>query len=62
MEEWEPAMEILSEKYRVIALDLPGHGLSEKPDIEYTVDNLTDYLRSFILSFTPEKLTLQDTL
>lgn len=58
LEEWEPAMEILSEKYRVIALDLPGHGLSEKPDIEYTVDNLTDYLRSFILSFTPEKINL----
>jgi len=58
LEEWEPAMEILSEKFHVIALDLPGHGLSEKPDIDYTIDKMTDYLKNFILSFTSEKINL----
>ena len=51
-------MKILSEKYRVIALDLPGHGLSGKPDIDYTIDEMTDYLKNFILSFTSEKINL----
>jgi pimeloyl-ACP methyl ester carboxylesterase len=58
LEEWEPAMKILSEKYRVIALDLPGHGLSGKPDIAYSIDKMTDYLKNFILSFTSEKINL----
>jgi|GEM_PF-871481 len=58
LEEWEPAMKVLSEKYHVIALDLPGHGLSGKPDIEYTIDNLACCLRSFIQSFTSEKIYL----
>lgn len=29
---WQPQMNAFSEKYRVIALDLPGHGESDKPD------------------------------
>lgn len=48
IEEWQPAMEKLSKFYRVIALDLPGHGLSDKPEIPYTLDNLTDFLKDFI--------------
>ena len=48
LEEWEPAMEKLKGFYRVIALDLPGHGLSGKPDIQYTLDNLTDFLKEFV--------------
>ncbi|HEY8499874.1 MAG TPA: alpha/beta hydrolase, partial [Clostridia bacterium] len=58
LEEWEPAMKILSEKFHVIALDLPGHGLSEKPDIAYSIDKMTEYLKNFILSFTTEKIIL----
>ncbi|HEY8500025.1 MAG TPA: alpha/beta hydrolase [Clostridia bacterium] len=58
LEEWEPAMKILSEEFHVIALDLPGHGLSEKPDIAYSIDKMTDYLKNFILSFTTEKIIL----
>lgn len=48
LEEWEPAMDILSQKFRVIALDLLGHGLSDKPDIPYTIDCLTVFLKEFI--------------
>ena len=59
MEEREPAMKILSEKYRVIALDLPGQGLSGKTDIAYSIDKMTDYLKNFILSFTSEKINLE---
>lgn len=58
LEEWEPAMEILQKKYRVIALDLPGHGLSGKPDIAYTINTLTDYLKSFLSALGLEKVYL----
>lgn len=33
---------------RIIALDLPGHGYSEKPEIEYTLDYYTSFLGDFM--------------
>lgn len=42
---------LLSEKYRVIAPDLPGFGYSDKPDHElfrYTFDNLALHIQGFI--------------
>ncbi len=58
LEEWEPAMEILQENFRVIALDLPGHGLSGKPDMAYTISNLTDFLKAFLSAMKLEKVFL----
>jgi pimeloyl-ACP methyl ester carboxylesterase len=58
VEEWEPAMAILKEKFRVIALDLPGHGLSDKPEVPYTLDFLTDSLCEFITTISTEKIIL----
>ncbi len=37
----------LGPDYRIIAPDLPGAGLSEKPDIEYTVDYYVEFVRNF---------------
>jgi pimeloyl-ACP methyl ester carboxylesterase len=42
---------MLSEKYHVIAPDLPGFGFSDAPsckDFEYTFDNLTFYIHGFV--------------
>ena len=42
---------ILSEKYHVIAPDLPGFGLTDAPgykEFAYTFDNLTKYIQGFI--------------
>lgn len=58
LEEWEPAMETLSKHYRVIALDLLGHGLSDKPEIAYSLDCLTTFLKDFVLSFTDKSIYL----
>lgn len=58
LEEWEPAMEILSGHFRVIALDLLGHGLSDKPEADYSLDFLTNFLRNFILNITGESIYL----
>jgi pimeloyl-ACP methyl ester carboxylesterase len=33
---WDRSVPALSAKYRVIAVDLPGHGGSDKPEIAYT--------------------------
>src|SRR2546421_1420184 len=35
---WSDNAPALAGKLRVIALDLPGHGLSDKPQITYTMD------------------------
>ncbi len=58
LEEWEPAMEILCKHYRVISMDLPGHGLSDKPEMIYTLDFLTDSLKEFIVTLRLEKIYL----
>lgn len=43
---WEPVIEAVAEGWRVIALDLPGHGESDKPDAPYTVDFFAGMVRS----------------
>jgi pimeloyl-ACP methyl ester carboxylesterase len=35
---WSRQVPVFAAKTRVIAIDLPGHGLSEKPEITYTMD------------------------
>ena len=35
---WAEQAPALAEKIRVITIDLPGHGQSDKPHIEYTMD------------------------
>ncbi len=49
---WKDVFEPLSEKYRVIAIDLKGFGFSEKPDGDYTrraqgeiINGLLEYLK-----------------
>lgn len=38
LDNWRDQITDLSKRNRVIALDLPGHGLSDKPQIAYTMD------------------------
>ncbi|MDD4295569.1 MAG: alpha/beta hydrolase [Ruminiclostridium sp.] len=58
LEEWEPAMRNLSKHYRVITPDLLGHGLSDKPEIAYSLDYLTNFLKDFIHKFTDSRIFL----
>ena len=37
---WQGQIPEISKKYRVIALDMPGHGRSDKPHVSYTQDFL----------------------
>jgi len=48
LETWWRNIDSLSEYYTVYAIDLPGHGLSEEPEVSYTVDFGTGFLVSFM--------------
>jgi pimeloyl-ACP methyl ester carboxylesterase len=48
---WREVMPLLSERYTVIAPDLPGYGESDRIDGEYTLSFYTDIVKSIIESF-----------
>jgi 2-hydroxy-6-oxonona-2,4-dienedioate hydrolase len=48
IESWINNIEFLSTKFRVIALDLPGFGLSDKPRVSYTIMYYVNFLEKFI--------------
>jgi 3-oxoadipate enol-lactonase len=43
---WELTLSAFADRWRVIALDLPGHGESDKPDAPYTIDFFAGMVRS----------------
>lgn len=45
---WKHVIPALAGRYRVIAPDLPGHGKSDKPDIQYTTEYYIDVLEKLI--------------
>ena len=55
---WEKQIEVLSKRYRVYALDLIGHGFSDRPKIPYTPETYIDFLNRFMDGAGIEKATL----
>jgi len=55
---WEKQFDLLSQRYRVYALDLLGHGYSDRPRIAYTPDAYIHFLRDFMDAVGVEKATL----
>ena len=55
---WEKQIEVLSQCYRVYALDLIGHGFSDRPKIPYTPETYIDCLKDFMDGVGIEKATL----
>lgn len=51
-------IDLLSQKYRVIAPDMPGFGESEEPDEPWCVDDYVDFILEFLKGFGVSKLTL----
>src|SRR5262245_6609072 len=45
---WRAIVDRLATRHRVIAFDLPGFGVSEKPDAKYTLDAMTDRVRGLL--------------
>ncbi len=52
---WRDNIGPLSRAFRVYALDLPGHGDSDKPDIDYSADTVVQFLLGFIESLGIER-------
>lgn len=55
---WEKQIEILSRFHRVYALDLIGHGFSDRPKIDYTPEAYVHFLRDFMDGVGIERATL----
>ncbi len=55
---WEKQMEVLSRFYRVYALDVIGHGFSDRPKISYMPETYIHFLRDFMDGLGIEKATL----
>jgi pimeloyl-ACP methyl ester carboxylesterase len=58
MWQWEYQQTALAARYRVITLDLPGSGLSDKPDIAYTPDEMVAFLSGFMDALGIQKAAL----
>jgi pimeloyl-ACP methyl ester carboxylesterase len=58
MWQWEYQQAALSAKVRVITPDLPGSGLSDKPDIEYRPEELLDLFVGFLDALQIPQATL----
>jgi len=48
MWQWEQQQHTLSQHFRVLTLDLPGAGLSDKPEIDYRPDQMLDFFVGFM--------------
>jgi pimeloyl-ACP methyl ester carboxylesterase len=55
---WEKQIDFLSRFYRVYALDLIGHGFSDRPKIPYTPETYIYFLRDFMDRVGIEKAIL----
>jgi pimeloyl-ACP methyl ester carboxylesterase len=55
---WEKQIEILFQSYRVYALDLIGHGFSDRPKIAYTPETYVHFLKDFMDGVGIERATL----
>ncbi len=62
---WQPLIDRLADRYRMVAPDYPGFGHSDAPsadDFSYTFDHLADYVERFTDEIALERysLVLQD--
>lgn len=55
---WEKQINILSQSHRVYALDLIGHGFSDRPKIPYTPETYIYFLRDFMDAVGIDQATL----
>jgi len=55
---WEKQIEVLSHSYRVYAIDLIGHGFSDRPKIDYNAETYIHFMEAFMDGVGIEKATL----
>ncbi|MBQ8624163.1 MAG: alpha/beta hydrolase [Oscillospiraceae bacterium] len=55
---FEGLMNVVSQKYTALALDMPGFGKSDEPKEAWNVDNYVDFVLKFVDLFKPKSLVL----
>ena len=55
---WDPVIPLLASKYTVIAPDLLGHGLSDKPRADYTLGGYANGMRDLMTVLGIDKVTV----
>ena len=58
IEPYRQLIKLLSRKYFVIALDMPGFGKSDEPQTAYSVDDYVDFVLQFLQKFDIKKISL----
>lgn len=58
MWQWEHQQQALSQHFRTLTLDLPGSGLSDKPDIDYLPNQMLDFCIGFMDALQIPQATL----
>lgn len=58
IQSWGTVLSALSQKYRVIAVDFPGHGETPEPDRIFNVDDFTDVIIKFLETIGVEKANI----
>jgi pimeloyl-ACP methyl ester carboxylesterase len=56
--DWAPLLQALAYRGRAIAIDLPGNGLSDKPDAPYDVPWFLDFLHAFCATIGASTIVL----
>jgi pimeloyl-ACP methyl ester carboxylesterase len=58
VEYWHKNIHELSKNYRVLAVDMPGFGKSDKPDADYTLEFYSEFLTEFCKVMKCEELVV----
>ncbi len=59
IENWQPCLPLLAERHRVCAVDLPGHGRSDKPlSASYAATELAAFVEQFATTLKLDRLNL----
>ena len=57
-ENWDANVPVFSERYRALALDLPGYGKSDKPDVPYSPPWFAEFVGKFLEALGIERAHL----
>lgn len=55
---WRENIEALAERHRVYAIDLPGHGDSDKYGVDFGAESIVGLMREFVLGLGHERVAM----